>query len=32
MRAQAAGDLKVLGDRGRTAGRVELSELLAVAR
>lgn len=28
--AQAAGDLKVLTERGRTAGRVDLSELLAV--
>ena len=28
MAAQAAGDLKVLTDRGRTAGRVELAELL----
>jgi transaldolase / glucose-6-phosphate isomerase len=32
MAAQAAGDLKVLGDRGRTAGRVDLAELLAVGR
>ena len=30
--AQAAGDLKVLQDRGRVAGRVELSELLQVGR
>ena len=32
MAAQAAGDLKVLRDRGRTAGRVDLAELLEVAR
>jgi glucose-6-phosphate isomerase len=31
MAAQAAGDLKVLTERGRTAGRVELRELLEVA-
>jgi hypothetical protein len=31
MAAQAAGDLKVLTERGRTAGRVELRELLGVA-
>jgi glucose-6-phosphate isomerase len=31
LAAQAAGDLKVLTDRGRTAGRVALQELLEVA-
>ncbi|HJR24809.1 MAG TPA: hypothetical protein VJ804_05005 [Acidimicrobiales bacterium] len=32
LAAQAAGDLKVLQQRGRVAGRVELDELLEVAR
>jgi glucose-6-phosphate isomerase len=31
LAAQAAGDLKVLTDRGRTAGRVDLQELLGRA-
>ena len=28
LAAQAAGDMKVLTDRGRTSGRVDLAELL----
>jgi hypothetical protein len=31
LAAQAAGDLKVLQDRGRVAGRVDLDELLEAA-
>ena len=32
LAAQAAGDLRALQERGRVAGRVELDELLEVAR